>query len=38
MASTYLSYTQGTPTNNKKWTWSAWVKFTRTGEQYFMAS
>ena len=26
MASTYLSRTLGTPTNNKKWTFSAWVK------------
>ena len=26
MASTYLSYTQGTPTNNLKWTVSMWVK------------
>ena len=36
--SSYMNFTQGTPTNNKKWTWSAWVKFARTGEQYFMAS
>ena len=26
MATTYLSYTQGTPTNNLKWTWSSWIK------------
>ena len=25
-ASAYLNRTFGTPTNNKKWTWSAWVK------------
>lgn len=25
-ASAYLSRTFGTPTNNKKWTWSGWVK------------
>ena len=28
MANTYLSKTLGTPTNNKKWTFSAWVKRT----------
>ena len=27
MANTYLSRTTGTPTNQNKWTWSAWVKF-----------
>ena len=26
MASTRLSKTLGTPTDNKKWTWSAWIK------------
>ena len=26
MASTYLQRTMGTPTNNKKWTLSFWVK------------
>jgi hypothetical protein len=26
MATTYLSYTQGTPTDNLKWTWSSWIK------------
>jgi len=26
MANTYLSKTLGTPTDNKKWTWSAWIK------------
>ena len=25
-ATTYLTYTQGTPTNNLKWTWSSWIK------------
>ena len=39
MASTYLSYTQGTPTNNKKWTWSAWLKLGKmVGARYFMSS
>jgi hypothetical protein len=27
MANTYLTRTTGTPTNQNKWTWSAWVKF-----------
>ena len=26
MATTYLTDTQGTPTNNIKWTWSSWIK------------
>ena len=26
MATTYLSKTLGTPTNNIKWTWSTWIK------------
>ena len=26
MASTYLQRTMGTPTNNKKWTLSFWIK------------
>ena len=26
MATTYLTDTQGTPTNNLKWTWSSWIK------------
>ena len=40
MASTYLSYTQGTPTNNKKWTWSAWIKLgdTLIGTRYMMSA
>jgi hypothetical protein len=25
-STTYFNRTQGTPTNNKKWTWSGWVK------------
>ena len=31
MASTYLSKTFSTPTNRRKWTWSAWVKKSTTG-------
>jgi len=31
MATTYLNKTLGTPTNNKIWTWSAWVKRTTIG-------
>ena len=32
MATTYLNKTlSGSPTNNLKWTWSAWVKKTRNG-------
>ena len=32
MANTYLSKTlSGSPTNNLKWTWSAWVKRNATG-------
>ena len=38
MATTYLSDTQATPTNNKKWTWSSWCKFSGTGEQYIMSA
>jgi len=39
MATTYLSYTQGAPTNNKKWTWSAWLKLGKTiGARYIMSS
>ena len=38
MATTYLSDTQATPTNNKKWTWSSWCKFSATGEQYIMSA
>lgn len=39
MANTYLSYTQGTPTNNKKWTWSAWLKLGKvSGARYIMSS
>ena len=34
MANTYLSKTFGTPTNNIKWTWSAWIKRSKvTGSQ-----
>ena len=28
MSNTYLTRTNGTPTNAKKWTWSAWIKKT----------
>ena len=38
MATTYLSYTQATPTNNKKWTWSAWCKLAPGSEQYVMSA
>ena len=41
MASTYLSYTQGTPTNNLKWTVSMWVKRSEvldTGAQYLLTA
>ena len=31
MASTYLSKTLSTPTDGKKWTWSAWVKRSKVG-------
>jgi len=31
MANTYLTKTLGTPTNNKRWTFSAWVKKAHTG-------
>ena len=31
MATTYLSKTLGTPTDNKKWTFSAWVKKAHIG-------
>lgn len=31
MATTYLNKTLGTPTNNKIWTWSAWVKRANLG-------
>ena len=34
MATTYLSKTLGTPTNNIKWTWSTWIKRSKiTGSQ-----
>ena len=33
MATTYLTDTQGTPTNNIKWTWSGWVKPSMAQEQ-----
>ena len=40
MATTYLSYTQGTPTNNKKWTWSGWIKLggLDIGTRYIMSA
>jgi len=31
MASTYLTNSFSSPTNNKKWTWSAWVKRSKKG-------
>jgi len=34
MATTYLSRTLGTPTNNKKWTFSCWLKYTRYSGTY----
>ena len=39
MASTYLTNTFSSPTSNKKWTWSAWVKRCKkgTGQPLFYA-
>jgi len=41
MATTYLSYTQGTPTNNKKWTWAGWIRLgsaDQVGTRYIMSA
>ena len=34
MATTYLNRTLGTPTNNKIWTWSSWIKKSKNGDSY----
>ena len=34
MATTYLSKTLGTPTDNKKWTFSCWLKYTKYSGTY----
>ena len=35
-ASAYLSRTFATPTNNLKWTWSAWIKRGALGQQFLL--
>jgi hypothetical protein len=35
MASTYLTYTQGPPTNNRKWTISYWAKYNLTNNDWY---
>jgi hypothetical protein len=37
-ASAYLNRTFGTPTNNKIWTWSGWVKRGSSGSRQFLSS
>ena len=37
-ASAYLNRTFGTPTNNKKWTWSGWVKRGALSGNYYLIS
>ena len=38
MANTYLTHTTSTPTNGKKYTWSAWVKRSQSGSPNYIFS